>query len=294
MKNVLVYLSTYNGEKYLKPLLDSVLAQEGVIVNIFIRDDGSSDSTRQILKEYAKANACIEVAFEENIGYAKSFWKLFQADNKFDYYAFCDQDDIWHKDKLISAVKLLEAERADEKPLLYTSDVIAINNDLKVIDDHFFSVTGVLSFYQSLQKSILPGCTFVFNSRAFEVLSKYNGYMESHDWATYCIISALGKVVYDAKPYIQYRIHENNTIGRSNKLIELLTRMKRLFHPPKRSRSCFAKDFFDCYNSVLNHDYAMAAKQLGYYRINKKKMELLRNKRFKERYFKLMVLLGRV
>ena len=261
---------------------------------MFIRDDSSKDRTREILSEYAKAYDCISVIFGNNLGYAKSFWKLFQNENKYDYYAFCDQDDIWLKDKLISAVQLLETGGAVDKPLLYTSDVVAVNNNLDVIDERLFKATGILNFYQSLQKSIVPGCTFVFNSKAFEVLSRYDGYMESHDWATYCIISAFGEVFFDNSSYIRYRIHNNNTIGKTGKFKALLTQIKRLCRRPVRSRSRFAKDFYDCYAENLNEEYAAAVKLLGYYRIDKKKTELLCSKRFKGRLFKLMVLLGRV
>ncbi len=293
MKNVCVFLSTYNGEKYLRQLLDSVLAQEGVAVNLFVRDDGSNDGTREILEQYAAKYGSIKLEFAENIGYAKSFWSLFKHENIYDYYAFCDQDDIWGNDKLLSAVELLETENKDI-PLLYTSDVVAVNNDLCVVDDCLFKVDGVLNFYQSLQKSVVPGCTFVFNQAAVNILKLYDGYMESHDWATYCIVNAFGKVLFDKTPHIKYRLHGNNAIGKSGKFKDFQMKIKRLFHRPTRSRSRFAKDFYDCYKEMLSEDYASAAKILGYYRIAHKKTQLYQDKRFKGGTFKLMVLLGRV
>ncbi len=293
MKSVCVFLSTYNGEKYLRPLLDSVLSQEGVIVDLFVRDDGSIDGTREILAQYADKNDSIKLELAENIGYAKSFWSLFQHENRYDYYAFCDQDDIWESDKLLKAVEMLEKEKKDI-PLLYTSDVVAVNNDLCAVDDRLFKVEGILNFYQSLQKSVVPGCTFVFNKAAFNILKLYNGYMESHDWAAYSIVSAFGKVLFDETPHMKYRLHGNNTIGKSGKFKGFQTKIKRLFHRPTRSRSRFAKDFYDCYKEMLPEEYATAARNLGYYRIEKKKSGLLRDKHFVGRSFKLMILLGRV
>lgn len=293
MKRVLVYLSTYNGEKYLRPLLDSVLAQEGVAVDLYVRDDGSKDSTLKILSEYAEKSDSIRIEIGGNVGYAKSFWKLFGHENEYDYYAFCDQDDIWLKDKLSRAVELLEREE-QSLPLLYTSDVTAVNNELEIIDDRLFKVEGTLNFYQSLQKSIVPGCTFVFNREAFAVLRQYNGYMESHDWAAYCIVTAFGKIIFDNTTHIYYRMHGQNTIGKTSRFNDFAKKLTRFFHAPLRVRSRFAKDFYDCYHESLQSDYADAARALGYYRIDKKKNRILMSKKFKGLTFKILVLLGRV
>ncbi len=294
MKSVLVFLSTFNGEKYLRPLLDSLISQEGIELNVFIRDDGSKDGTLDIITEYASNYSFIKSEFADNIGYAKSFWSLFGHANKFDYYAFCDQDDIWDNNKLYKAVELLESQPDENLPLLYTSDVIAVNNDKQVLNDRLFGFNGILNFYQSLQKSVLPGCTFVFNNNAFNVLSKYNGYMESHDWAVYCIVSAFGKVVFDGNSYIYYRIHQNNTIGKSNVMSGFLKKIFRFFKSSKRSRSRFAKDFYECYKNDLKEEYASAVKLLGYYRAEKKKLRLIKDKRFHGVIFKSLVLLGKV
>lgn len=293
MKSVLVMMSTYNGAKYLREQLDSLLCQENVEVYIYIRDDGSSDNTVDIIKEYSEKNSCIDFEVGENLGYAKSFWTLFTHENKYDYYAFADQDDVWHNDKLYKAVEFMEKGQTDV-PLLYTSDVISVNDSGETLNKHTFGVKESINFYQSLQKSILPGCTFVFNNSAFSIIQKFNGYMESHDWAVYCIVSAFGKVLFDQVSHINYRIHESNAIGKSSTMQELLVRAKRFFAKSKCVRSKFSKDFYDCYKEDLtNASYKNSVYNLGYYKENRKK-ELFFDKNFKGIIFKIYVILNRV
>lgn len=294
--NVLVLLSTYNGEKYLSNLLDSILNQKDVNVNILIRDDGSLDGTIDILEKYKQQNG-IEYYVGNNIGYAKSFWQLLNNAKEYDYYAFCDQDDIWLEYKLKMAIeKIQEAEKKETMPILYTSNVIAINNNMDIIMNKPFKCERVLKVGEAFQKSVLPGCTFVFNFQAKKILEQYNGYMESHDWATYTIIATLGKVIYDSNSYIYYRIHENNTVGISKSNIKSLTiKIRRFFRKSKSSRSKFAKDFYECYKEVIEGKYKESIKSLAYYQENVLlKIKLLFDKNFKGVLFRIYVILNKV
>ena len=103
---VTVLMSTYNGERFLKEQLDSILQQQDVDVRLCVRDDGSTDGTMDILLEYADA---IELTIGNNFGVGNSFMSMvYSANLESDYYAFSDQDDIWMPDKLISAVDELK------------------------------------------------------------------------------------------------------------------------------------------------------------------------------------------
>lgn len=85
MRTVAVLLSTYNGEKYLEELIESILKQEKVNVKLFIRDDESSDSTVSIINKYKNEN--IKIIQGKNIGPQKSFLELIKVSEKADYYA---------------------------------------------------------------------------------------------------------------------------------------------------------------------------------------------------------------
>lgn len=98
-KSVQVVMSTYNGEKYLKEQIDSILSQEGVDVRLYIRDDGSSDRTTDILASYQE-HKNVKIEKGNNLGFAKSFLTALDECDEADYYAFSDQDDVWEKDKL--------------------------------------------------------------------------------------------------------------------------------------------------------------------------------------------------
>lgn len=296
-KKIVVLLSTYNGEKYLRKQLDSLLSQEGVDVTIRARDDGSTDKTKQIIEEYAKNYSNIEYYYGKNLGYAKSFWDLLSNASDYDYYAFCDQDDIWLPKKLIKAIELIEKsnENKENMPILYTSNVISVNNNLEIISNQEFSCDHVINVYESFQKSVLPGCTFVFNHEAKNILKKYQGHMESHDWACYCIISVFGKVLYDTSSYIHYRIHQNNVIGHETRWKVFKIQVKRFFKKSTHTRSLFAQDFLKYYENDINESLKNDLSLLAYYRKNiKKKISLFCSRKFRGFIFKIYVLLNRV
>lgn len=89
-KSVQVVMSTYNGEKYLKEQIDSILSQEGVDVRLYIRDDGSSDRTTDILASYQE-HKNVKIEKGNNLGFAKSFLTALDECDEADYYAFSDQ-----------------------------------------------------------------------------------------------------------------------------------------------------------------------------------------------------------
>ena len=298
MKNkVAVLLSTYNGEKYLEEQLNSLIKQKDVDITIIIRDDGSNDNTIKIIKKYTKKYNFIKFYTGKNKGYAKSFFDLiYNSKNygEFDYYSFCDQDDIWESNKLIQAIKKLEEYK--NIPALYTSKVISVNYEMNVISDNTFNTSRVLNQYESFQKSIIPGCVFVFNNKSKEIIEKYDGYMESHDWVVYNVVNVFGKIIYDNNSYIRYRIHQDNTIGKQNKIKTLLIKIKRFFSKSKCTRSNFAKDFYETYSNEIVDEYLKTnIKYLAYYKENiTYKIKLLLNRNFKGFIFKLYILLNRI
>jgi rhamnosyltransferase len=288
-------MSTYNGEKYLSEQIDSLLRQIDVNVNVYIRDDGSKDSTLEILGKYAKLNKNIKIEYGENLGYAKSFWSMLKKDFDSDFYAFCDQDDIWEDNKLIEGINMIEKQDMNI-PILYTSCVRSVNNDGKILSNNCFNTKKAINVYESFQRSIVPGCVFIFNKKAKEIMSLYNGCLESHDWAAYSIISAFGKVIYDERSFINYRIHGNNTIGKKNHFLELIKKIKTFAHKSICFRSRFATDFIECYSLLLENDIVKEnIIQLAYYKDSfKNKLKLFANKNFKGIIFKCYVILGRV
>ena len=293
-RNIAVLISTYNGEKYLEALLDSVLNSKKVDFDIIVRDDGSKDKTHLILEDYSKKYKNIKVYYGKNLGYAKSFWELIKLAGDYEYYAFCDQDDIWLENKLFKAIEKIE-EIENKISVLYTSRVVSVDNNMNVLSENTFPNDKALNVYESFQKSVVPGCTFVFNKESAEILKQFDGNMESHDWAAYTIISVFGKVIYDNNSYIKYRIHDSNAIGQDSRLGQLKIKVSRFFQKRKNTRSKFAQAFYASYKNKIPEKYKNDIAYLAFYRESfKYKIKLLFSNKFKGIIFKIYVILNRV
>lgn len=208
-----IVLSTYNGELYLKELLDSLLMQDYPNVQILIRDDGSKDSTLSIISAYEDLPN-IEVQYGDHIGVVNSFLSLSQsvADDT-EYVAFCDQDDVWMKDKLSRAVSKLEETIPRQTPGMYCGRYVIVDEALQVRGYSQLPKRGP-SLENALVQNIAAGCTTVINKAArYHILKELPCKVRMHDWWCYQVVSALGEVVYDPEPAILYRQHSSNTIG---------------------------------------------------------------------------------
>lgn len=220
-KSVCILLSTYNGALYLSDLLDSVLkldTNNGTIdIQLFVRDDGSTDETINILKEYAD-KGCLTLADygRPNMGFAKSFSWLIKNAPSADYYAFCDQDDIWLPKKITNAVEALEREDGTI-PLLYSTNLIVVDKQLKELtrDTHIhMSKNSSTQFEENVLQNNVYGCTIVFNNVLRQLYESVpSDEVRAHDYLLTILATGLGKFVFEENPQLLYRQHENNTVG---------------------------------------------------------------------------------
>lgn len=228
MKKVQVLMATFNGEKYLKEQLDSLIMQREVNLKILISDDGSKDATVEIIKDYqAKlGNDKINLIYGPQQGFMQNFLNLLEnAVKDCDYYAFSDQDDVWDKEKLKVAIKQLEY-LDNQLPSLYCSRTELIDEN-----GHHIGFSPKFKkkpdFKNALIQSIAGGNTMVFNQKSYHLLKKiiYPNTIVSHDWWLYLVISgAGGKVIYDPDPKIYYRQHDNNLVGANTGVIAKIRR----------------------------------------------------------------------
>lgn len=251
-------MSTYNGEKYIRKQLDSLLNQTLLPDKILIRDDGSSDETVNILEEYASEYDIIDYSYGNNMGVARSFWHLICNCPKADYYALCDQDDVWFKDKLASAVEILE-KNDQNQPLLYCGSYILTDENLNPINSNISKLYSYTDFAHSLMYHTAPGCTFVFNDSTRSLLQKYDpdkNYMMIHDAMIHKITALFGKVILDNNPHMFYRQHSHNQIGMSaDKLKVFFGRVNRFLNGKMRKyRSESAKSLLNVYGDICDKD----------------------------------------
>lgn len=209
-----VLLSTFNGEQYLSAQLDSILSQDcAAEVSVLIRDDGSSDGTKNILEEYSE-NSSFQVNFGENVGVERSImWLLAHRDRGCDLFALCDQDDVWYPNKLTEAISAL-AGMDPEMPSLFASRSEIVDKDLVHISDSPFPEKGV-SFYHAMVQNACPGHTQVLNDTLAELILKTadTSSIVVIDWWIYLIASGLGNVVFLPQPLVAHRQHGSNAVG---------------------------------------------------------------------------------
>ena len=257
---VLVLLSSYNGEKFIKEQIDSILSQKDIEIGLIIRDDGSNDNTTNIISKYTRDNRILDIIIGENVGSASSFMILLKKAQEyidsFDYFSFSDQDDVWLPEKLINAVRSLSAY-GQNTPSLYCSNLIVVDESLRGNNRMWPQNKKKLSKGQSLVDFIGTGCTFVFNKEVVRGVNKrVPERIHMHDLWIFHICTFLGNVYYDSNAYILYRQHGDNVVGAKS---SVKAKMKSWLHSlrmirTQHERQIEARTFLNMYEDVLTFD----------------------------------------
>jgi glycosyltransferase involved in cell wall biosynthesis len=230
---VAILLCTYNGERYLEKQLDSFNNQTHTNWKIYASDDGSSDTTIEILKKYQSrlGEERLIIKTGPRKGFGKNFLSLIN-DPKITahYYAFSDQDDRWHADKLARGISALK-DIYEHTPSLYCSRTRLINPSDKIIGySPLFSAAP--SFKNALVQSIAGANTMLINNAARELLCMLdrNISVVAHDWLAYLVVSGCGGIViYDPSPTLDYRQHDSNLIGANTSFWSRIVTIRILF-----------------------------------------------------------------
>lgn len=251
--SVQIFLSTYNGEKYIVSQIESLLAQKDVEINILVRDDGSTDGTINILKKYEKKGV-LTFYQGENMGYAKSFLHLLTNNKEADYYAFCDQDDVWLPDKLIKAIEKISKNK---EPSLYTSALKRVDENLKFLGMQSFKKLKI-TLGAEFTRHRLAGCTFVFNKKLYNII-KSAYYIEnlncSHDkLITILCLVTNGKIIFDNNSYILFRRYGNNTSIDGKSIFKKILKEKEHFTKYKHNESDLAKCILEYYGKQIDKE----------------------------------------
>lgn len=230
---VAILLCTYNGARFLAEQLDSLESQTHQNWVVIASDDGSSDSTLEILRQYKAKwpSGKLTIRNGPQKGFCQNFLSLAcDPEIKADYYAFCDQDDVWLPVKLEVALANIVANQSVDVPYLYCGRTIYVTKKLK---PYGMSPLFVFppSFRNALVQSIAGGNTMVFNLGAKKLIEKVGMVdVPSHDWWVYQLISGgSGDIFYDTRPWIFYRQHEHSLIGESQSYSAKLLRTILLF-----------------------------------------------------------------
>ena len=264
-----ILLATYNGERYIEKLLNSLIVQSHKDWKLYIRDDGSADSTIKIIKSKLSLKYNYEIIQDNKgkLGPCFNFLELLKY-SKSNYTLFCDQDDIWLPNKielLLGKIQNLEHSNNSFTPILIHSDLELIDENGLLIHRSFWKFQNInpkrTEFKDILMQNNVTGCATIFNLALRKKIMK-NDNIQIHDWWLALIASKFGEVHYLRESTIQYRQHKSNSIGA--KKYSLLTKnpIKTLRENIKSIQSQ-SEAFLDGYSEALTHKEKELLKNLS-------------------------------
>lgn len=282
---VCILMSTYNGEKYIKQQLDSIFAQKDVDIKLVVRDDGSKDSTLNILRQYDS----IILLEGANIGCEKSFMELLFMDIEADYYAFADQDDVWHPRKMISAIENIQIHNCD----LSVCNLKLVDGDLNEIGS-LFSDQDIDNYQKIMDKfaqTNFHGCVQVWTNKLHKVIQTCRPlHIEPHDVWVNAIANIVSSTYIDNRCLINYRLHGNNVSGYTTNIMnKFIKRIKLYFgknHPQRDILNKQLLDNFGIYLDKTDSKYKAISLIANYKRNIIQKFKLVFSPYFKSMSFK--------
>jgi glycosyltransferase involved in cell wall biosynthesis len=233
-KQIEILMAVYNGEKYVKAQIDSILNQTYKNIHLSIRDNCSSDSTREIIAEYKNRHPQLItlLASQENVGIIGNFSALLDSANG-DYVMFSDHDDVWMPDKIEKTMtKLLELEKkfGSITPILVHTDLQVVNKDLALIHSSFWKYSKLDPRKTALSRQLIhnqiTGCTLMLNRALIELARPIPKKIVMHDWWLGICAAAFGKIGTVNESTMFYRQHNSNDTGA--KKYSLLNLIKRI------------------------------------------------------------------
>lgn len=248
-EKLVILLSTYNGDKYLKEQINSILNQSYKNWILLIRDDGSTDSTKNIISLYTQKDVRIKEIKDNlgNIGPLRSFKTLISYTDGFEYVMFADQDDIWYKWKIRNSLTIIE-QMNDKYRLVYTNYNVSGGASEHVA---YKENMGLKSKPNNiLVQSWLMGCTMIISDELMYLGKNIPDSAKNHDNWYAKLASVVGKIEYVHQPTMMHRLHENN-VTRNISTSKRMTRILNLFSNI-RNRDQIFKDYYDNSRDLVN------------------------------------------
>lgn len=219
MSKICITLATYNGEKYLSEMLDSLILQTRKADLIIAVDDGSNDASPEILESYKDKLPLQIIRFEKNQGHRAAFSKALEEAHKqvndSDFIFLADQDDVWKSHKL----EIMEQKIMGNSMIFGDAEII--NGDGRKTSASWREKNGIIENLS--QKALLTGytnvtgCMAMFRASLLHLALPIPEDIPVHDqWLTLCATIANGCAPISDK-VIRYRIHEENAIGEGGK-----------------------------------------------------------------------------
>ncbi len=231
MEKIDILLATYNGEEYLSSQIDSILYQTYQNIELIIRDDGSSDNTCKIIKEYLQKDSRVKFIKDgkKKLGFVRNFEELMKHSNA-NYIMFSDQDDIWLENKIETTynfMKSIESKDGISKAVLVHSDSIIMNFDVKTNKLFISKYAKNKSFETLFFNYFVQGSSCMINKKLKDESLEFPQEVYLHDRYLHLISEMLGQRYFIEEPLMYYRQHTNNQIGsKSGNIFKLMITSK--------------------------------------------------------------------
>lgn len=226
---VAILMSTYNAEPFLKEQINSILGQTYTNWKLFIRDDGSSDSTSLIIEEFTKKDDRIFFVNKDsikNVGVISSFFLLLSC-VKADFYMFCDQDDVWLQSKIRLSLDRMNQQKKVDLPTLVHTDLKVVDQNLNIINESFMKKEKLNRKSQLgnlIIQNNVTGCTVMINNsfRNIVIDKGIPNEVIMHDWWMALVGNAIGETLFVDVPTMLYRQHNLNVVGSSSTIKKIM------------------------------------------------------------------------
>ena len=247
---VSVLLASYNGEKYIREQLDSILNQTFSDLSIVISDDLSADGTPEIIREYEEQypGRVRSLRNSERSGSAQNnFFRLLKSEAD-DYIMLCDQDDVWLPDKVevtLREMKKLEAEWGEGVPLLVHGDLSVTNKKGGILHKSMAEYQKIAvhdnRFSHYLVENNITGNTVMINRVLLGFLADVPKECVMHDWWLGLLASCFGRISYIDRPLVLYRQHGENQMGSKSDKEQYAERIRNQDAVRENYRKMFAQ-----------------------------------------------------
>lgn len=267
MCKISVAMAVYNGEKYIEKQLISILNQTRLPDEVIICDDGSKDRTVDIIENFIDIHSLSNwklYSNKSNVGFSKNFYNSIKKTTG-DIIFLCDQDDIWHEDKIKKMEKIFVANKKI-KALVSSFDLINENGmgiNIKLSNkksNNNIIKYKVKSKLEKISKdtiflyNISPGCTMAFTKDIKDIYLKNTNCNCIHDWEISMLAALSDGLYYLDLPLIDYRIHSKNAVGLGG-ILENSGRKKALNREYREKNAekvyRYLSAFKECYNSYI-------------------------------------------
>ena len=256
-------MAAYNGGKFIEEQINSIINQTYTNWVLYIRDDGSTDNTVEIINEYCKKDSRIHLFNDKelHIGAKKSFLRLLEKVEA-DLYMFCDQDDVWLTTKIEHSINLYKTVyNKYDTPLVIHTDAEVVDAQLNTISKSYWKSTHIVPERLNRSYDLLAiltctqGTTMLFNDKAKKLCFPYDDFFTMHDWwVSTRVLKAGGHIEALHEATILYRQHSSNVYGVSyGEDLKLSGKLKKLSEVYLINKNKYQYLKKDGYGSVLKY-----------------------------------------